>query len=102
MTYPPLSWLVTPILNTANNYVMTIWFIIYNTKESLYNYKVIDCERSNCVHSCSFIFQILILTKFLRKFIDDNPLLPCRDEITQAKKDIFQVNIKIVTTGEFG
>ena len=25
MAYPPLSWLVTPILNTANNYVRTIF-----------------------------------------------------------------------------
>ena len=25
MTYPPLSWLVTPILNTANYHVMTIF-----------------------------------------------------------------------------
>ena len=25
MTYPHLSWLVTPILNTANNHVMTIF-----------------------------------------------------------------------------
>ena len=49
MTYPPLSWLVTPILNTANYHVMTIF-----SKQMM----------SNKVQ----LYLIFIFGKFLTKF----------------------------------
>lgn len=48
--------------------------------------QICDQELKKCIGQT----QILFLTKFLRKFIDENPLLPCRDEIAQAKKEVFQ------------
>ena len=49
MTYPHLSWLVTPILNTANNHIMTIF------SEQMMSNKV-------------QLYLIIIFGKFLTKF----------------------------------
>nr|CAB3261955.1 uncharacterized protein LOC100177726 [Phallusia mammillata] len=37
--------------------------------------------------------QVVLLIKFLRKFLDENPLLPCRDELTAVKKNILQEGV---------
>ncbi|CAK8683370.1 uncharacterized protein LOC143450893 [Clavelina lepadiformis] len=34
--------------------------------------------------------QVFQLTKFLRRFLDENPLLPCRDELTYVKKELIE------------
>ncbi|XP_002128606.2 uncharacterized protein LOC100177726 [Ciona intestinalis] len=40
--------------------------------------------------------QVMILLKFVRKFLDDNPLLPCRDELTKVKKELLEEDIDIM------
>uniref|UniRef100_H2YY37 RWD domain-containing protein n=1 Tax=Ciona savignyi TaxID=51511 RepID=H2YY37_CIOSA len=40
--------------------------------------------------------QVMILLKFLRKFLDENPLLPCRDELNNVKKDLLQEGVDVM------